>query len=691
MISRLSVEQKYFKQHSQKLQDHLTDNSSPDFSFISEYLDSIESSDSWPCIEELASFQWINTSRPFEYRHDLTGKLVLLDFFTYCCINCLHVLPVLKRLENSHSVREGFVVLGVHSAKFVNERDTSSIERAAERYSILHPIINDHELVLWNLFGISCWPTFLFISPTGRPIYVMIGETLIDKIPQLTELVLRYYRERGMLEPRELPISPGVVSKANFMKYPGKVHIHPKSGLVYVSDTSHHRIVVLNAVTHSIVRILGSGRMGAKDGPASVAEFNSPQGLASNGKVLYVADTENHLVREVDLEEGVVRTICGTGKQGSDREGGQESTKQEISSPWDLVVAGDRSQFLFVAMAGSHQIWVYFLSSSPWLKGTSYPAGTMLRFAGTGDEANRNNSYPHRACFAQPSGICVDGACGLLYIADSESGCVRSVSLKDGGVKAVVGGGLDPLDLFSYGDVDGVGRQARLQHPMGVAFSHNNNSVFVADTYNHRIKVVDLANKSCTTLAGNGKPGYTDGPLGVAQFYEPSGLALDSAGERLFIADTNNHLVRMIDLTAGIVKTVSIEEHEKPKQQDSLRETIHLKVGYKCILTVVIKLPDSIELNPGSGWTLKIPHNCSNSLSASVSNGNLASKEACKFQMVYTHHNPTQDVSAQLNLSLPYCVGNLCYMNQKEYLIILQYDQSCTELEQGFSVSVNIP
>ena len=134
---------------------------------------------------------------------------MLFDFFTYCCINCLHALPVLRQVESSHSVVEGLVVVGVHSAKFANERDTSNIERAAERYSILHPIINDHELTLWNLFGISCWPTFLLVSPTGRLIHVMIGETLISVLPQLTELILRYYQKRGMLRPHELPVSPG--------------------------------------------------------------------------------------------------------------------------------------------------------------------------------------------------------------------------------------------------------------------------------------------------------------------------------------------------------------------------------------------------------------------------------------------------------------------------------------------------
>ena len=175
-VSGLSVEQKFFKNQSHILQEYIANTSSYEFEFISGYLDSIESSKQ-VCIEELGVCQWINCSRPLHYGQDLKGKLVLFDFFTYCCINCLHVLPTLREIETAHSVAEGLVVVGVHSAKFLNEKSSFNIERAAERYSIHHPIINDSELVLWNKFGISCWPTFLLVSPTGRMLYVMIGET----------------------------------------------------------------------------------------------------------------------------------------------------------------------------------------------------------------------------------------------------------------------------------------------------------------------------------------------------------------------------------------------------------------------------------------------------------------------------------------------------------------------------------
>ena len=684
-VSGLSVEQKFFKNQSHILQEYIANTSSYEFEFISGYLDSIESSKQ-VCIEELGVCQWINCSRPLLYGQDLKGKLVLFDFFTYCCINCLHVLPTLREIETAHSVAEGLVVVGVHSAKFLNEKSSFNIERAAERYSIHHPIINDSELVLWNKFGISCWPTFLLVSPTGRMLYVMIGETLVHKISQLVAHVLRYYREKELILSHELPISQGSVVGSSYFKYPGKIHVDSLSGLIFVSDTSQHRIVVLDS-KYSVSSVIGCGKAGLRNGPIAEAEFSSPQGLTSKGHILYVADTENHVVREVDLEAGQVGTLCGTGRLGVDREGGGMYTEQEISSPWGLEIGGDKSQLLFVAMAGSHQIWVFFLSDSLWLKGSSHKAGTMLRFAGTGDEANRNNSYPHRACFAQPSGVSINSSAALLYIADSESGCVRSLSLKDGAVKGLVGGGLDPLDLFSYGDTDGTGRDVRLQHPMAVAYNPKNNSVYLADAYNHKIKVVGISDKSCTTLAGNGKAGATDGPMIETQFFEPSGLCLDSARQLLFVADTNNNAVRLVDLTAGIVSTLIINNTVASKP-NTIADTFNVKVGSTCSLTVNINMSECIELDQESYWEIIIPPESSASLSAPNTRGSISPGSINQPKLAYSASTAVS-AEALIQLSLQYCEESTCRTAVRSYAIELQRDNACTELEQSLYISVD--
>ena len=689
MASRLSVDYKFFKNKSQELQDYISNTPVYKFEFISEYLDSIESSEESSCLEDLGVAQWINCTTPLNYGQHLKGKLVLFDFFTYCCINCLHVLPTLKRIESAHSIEEGLVVVGVHSAKFINEKDSCNIERAAERYSITHPIINDHDLALWNMFSISCWPTFLLVSPTGRMLYVMIGETLVSKIPLLVDHVMRYYREKGLILPHKLPVLKGSVTTQSFLKYPGKIHVSNESGLVFVSDTSHNRIIVLQSETHRVSCIIGSGKLGLRDGSIGQAEFSSPQGLTSKGHLLYVADTENHIIRLVDLEKKLVSTLCGTGEMGTDREGGELYTKQEISSPWDLVIGGDKSQYLFVAMAGTHQIWVFFLSDSSWLKGTSYRAGTMLRFAGTGEEANRNNSYPHRACFAQPSGISINSSGQLLFIADSESGCVRSLSLKDGAVKGVVGGGLDPLDLFSYGDVDGEGRDVRLQHPMSVAYSPHNNTVYVADAYNHRIKVVSIIDKSCVSLAGDGKSGCVDGLLKTAQFYEPSGLALDSARQILYVADTNNHVIRSIDLAAGVVSTISLGNlvDEMLEGRDGV---FNVKVGNTCSLLFEIKSSQSVKLDATSVWEIVIPPQSSSCVSAPEMKGKISLDGNSKLQLLYSHNaSNTTATQAFIHLYIQYCVYDVCKISQKYFSVAFQFEDTCTQLEQSLYIVID--
>jgi thiol-disulfide isomerase/thioredoxin len=117
---------------------------------------------------------WINTARPLQ-PSDLRGKFVLLDFWTYCCINCMHVLPEVKKLEKGY--RNELVVIGVHSAKFEGERDTQNITEAVLRYQIEHPVVNDSQLIIWKRFGIRAWPTLALIDPEGYAIWAKSGES----------------------------------------------------------------------------------------------------------------------------------------------------------------------------------------------------------------------------------------------------------------------------------------------------------------------------------------------------------------------------------------------------------------------------------------------------------------------------------------------------------------------------------
>ena len=270
--------------------------------------------------------------------------------------------------------------------------------------------------------------------------------------------------------------------------------------------------------------------------------FNKPQGLAWVHGRLWVADTENHLLRAVDFEARAVTTVAGTGEQCMWQESGGAALTIALNSPWDLVCHG---ALVYVAMAGPHQIWMQDVAR-----------GIVWPYAGSGREARADGTI-EEAAFAQPSGLAVDG--DTLYVADAESNIIRAVALPPvNQVRTLCGG-----DLFDFGDVDGVGDDVRLQHPLGVAV--HDGRVVIADTYNHKIKLLDPASGRVWTLAGTGKPGQRDGAGKKAQFYEPGGVSV--AGDTIYVADTNNHAMRAVNARTGVVTTLIFVNHRDTKTQ----------------------------------------------------------------------------------------------------------------------------
>lgn len=366
---------------------------------------------------------------------------------------------------------------------------------------------------------------------------------------------------------------------------------------------------------------------GRKDGDLSEALFNSPQGVAIKGNVVYVADTENHLIRKVDLVEGRVSTLAGVGTQGTDKEGGAMGPQQPISSPWDVALGtagGAEDNVLWIAMAGTHQIWALFLEDGKLPKGGESKAGTCVRWAGSGSEENRNNAYPHKAGFAQPSGLAVaaEEPWSCLYVADSESSSIRTLALKDGAVKHLVGGERDPLNLFAFGDVDGKGVDAKLQHPLGVAWAPEQSLLYVADSYNHKIKVVDPKTKQCTTLAGTGEAGDSLGPqFAKTCFNEPGGICIGA--KLLYVADTNNHKIKVLNLDSNSVSPFHISTEctdsasVKPLgatkvptlPKSAVRKDlppVTASVGQTVVLSLTISLPEGVKMTDEapSSWAL---------------------------------------------------------------------------------------
>ena len=527
---------------------------------------------------------WLNTDKPLTLAA-LKGKVVLLDFWTYGCINCIHIIPDLKRLE--HKYANQLVVIGVHSAKFENEKDTENIRRIILRYEIEHPVYNDAEYKVWQSYGVRAWPTQVLIDPAGYVIGAVSGEGNYELIDQVIAKAVADFRKRGELneEPLKLTLERAKVGDLP-LAFPGKVVADAKGDRLFIADSNHNRLVITK-LDGTLLETVGTGTAGTADGPFDKANFFRPQGMAIEGDSLYVADTENHLIRRVDLKSKTVETVAGTGQQSREYFKQGPARTIALSSPWDLQLVGRK---LYITMAGTHQIWQLDLDKQE-----------VSTFAGSGREA-REDGPRLDAGFAQPSGITSDGK--KLYIADSESNIIRAIDLADGRVETIVGG-----DLFDFGDVDGSGDAVRLQHPLGVVSYEN--KVLIADTYNHKLKELDPKARTVKTFLGTGKPGQSDGD--VASFYEPAGLTI--ANDKLYVADTNNHAVRLVDLKGKKTVTLNIRglqppvvssedgsatTEREPNAEEIKLASQSLRPEGRGALVVQVDLPLGYHLNPAA-------------------------------------------------------------------------------------------
>eukprot|EP00178_Gracilaria_changii_P004488 TRINITY_DN1725_c0_g1_i1.p1 TRINITY_DN1725_c0_g1~~TRINITY_DN1725_c0_g1_i1.p1 ORF type:complete len:828 (+),score=103.15 TRINITY_DN1725_c0_g1_i1:291-2774(+) len=576
-----------------------------------EYIQRIDSRPAVYCPDFPRASDWIN-SRPLSFSKELKGKLVLCDFFTYCCINCQHVLPKLRQLETKYGEDGGggVVVVGVHSAKFTAERETANIAAAVERYDVRHPVVNDERMALWNALGVTSWPTLALVGPRGNLLAVWAGERQEDDIDTVIAAALEYYSP--VIDHRPLPKAPKrsalLRQPSNSpLRYPGKIALSTSGDRLYVSDSGNNRILEVDAQSQRVLRVFGSGEAALIDSDDPLkAAFHAPQGLAEFGEILYVADTESHAVRAVDLRSGSVTTIGGNGEQGFDYAGGKVGKLQPLSSPWDVEVVGDT---LFVAMAGTHQIWS--LQLPPPEKHRSVTNAWQV-FSGTGRELEKNSPNGKLAGWAQPSHLSATSK-GWMYVADSESSSVRGIDVQDQlhPTRTIAGGdGLIAENLFAYGDKEGRGANAKFQHPLAVCCDEGRDLIYVADSYNHRIKAVDMSGVT-KVLCGSGSPGMRDGVGKEAMFWEPAGLALSPKGDKLYISDTNNFAIRIVNMENNKVSTLSFASAiPEPEVQDVGKPLIPYRrravqiscdpVTPKSTINFAIGLPEKSHFTPGT-------------------------------------------------------------------------------------------
>ncbi|MBT2512220.1 NHL domain-containing thioredoxin family protein [Arthrobacter sp. ISL-30] len=513
---------------------------------------------------ELVGRGWLNTGGKSLDLEALRGKIVLLDFWTFCCINCLHVLDELRPLEEKYS--DILVTVGVHSPKFEHEADPVALAAAVERYEIHHPVLDDPELETWKAYTARAWPTLVVIDPEGYIVAHLSGEGHADGLRVLVEELVAEHDAKGTLHRGDgMYVAPEPTSGT--LRFPGKVTTLA-NGNYLVVDSGHHRLVELRPDHETVERVIGSGTKGYLDGQAEVAQFNEPQGVAllpaeiawKVGYDAVVADTVNHRLRGVTLSSGYVQTLAGNGVQrlldaGPARvsesgagtwaanDGGAAAPAEashhpadfagdavdvgflgrgdavSLSSPWD-VVWSEKLQRIVIAMAGTHQLFAF----DPLSSNVSILAGSGLEglLDGPAEEA----------WFAQPSGLAIDAA-GDVWVADSETSALRRVAISESGVTVhtAVGKG-----LFDFGFRDGDAAAAMLQHPLGVTVLPDG-SVAMADTYNGAVRRYDPATNTVSTLA-----------RGLA---EPSDLVLvqpDDGDPLLLVVESNKHQLVLVPI-----------------------------------------------------------------------------------------------------------------------------------------------
>jgi thiol-disulfide isomerase/thioredoxin len=457
---------------------------------------------------EFPAGSWFNVAAPLSLRA-LRGKIVLLDFWTFCCTNCLHVIEELHALKRQFV--DELVIIGVHSPKFDHEKSDHAVAAATERYGVTHPVLNDPELWLWQQYAVRAWPTLVLIDPDCYVVAQAAGEGQASGLALMISDLITRYDAAGSLRRGDNPYRP-VEPQPGTFRFPAKA-IRLGGGLL-VADSGHHQLVETELDGVTVRRRIGSGERGAGDQrlaePNGLAELPAEVAAAVRFDIV-VADTANHQLRGVRSAAGaIVHTVdLAAGLAGVSTVTGPVPP---VLSPWDVAWWPAIGQ-LVIAAAGVHLL----LGWEPRTGAVSILAGTTVEGLKDGPALD--------GWLAQPSGLAVQG--DRVWFADAENSALRYLDA-GGQLHTAVGEG-----LFDFGHRDGPAAQARFQHPLGLAVL-GDGSIAVADTYNGAIRRFEPATGEVSTLA-----------TGLA---EPSGLVLVD-GELVVVESAAHQLVRPV--TAG--------------------------------------------------------------------------------------------------------------------------------------------
>jgi DNA-binding beta-propeller fold protein YncE len=463
---------------------------------------------------------WFNVDVPVRLSEQ-KGRVVLLNFSTYCSLHCLHVLADLDQLASKFP--DGLVIIGIHGPRFPAERGDEHIRNALARHRVRHPVIHDPEYRLWQRFGIHSGPALGVIDTRGNFVGTVSGAGNRDKLERIIGSLLA--RAGKPAPERRVPYVLQPSSEpAGSLAFPDK--LVATDNRIYIADSGHNRIVVAPP-QGLILHQYGDGHAGFIDGNGFSAAFNAPRGLVLADEFLYVADTGNHAIRRINIRSEDVVTVAGTGAMGLRPAGDYFGAPLEadLNTPTGLA---HKASTLYIAMAGLHQIWSLALATN-----------TLEIFAGSGEEGLEDGAS-WNACFAQPSALSIVGQ--TLYVVDAGSSAIRAVDLKTRHVTTLAGRG-----LFDFGDADGVGTAASFQYPLDIKADQSQKSLWVADTYNNKIRKIGINNKLVSSY-----------PL-RHELSEPCGLAF--GGNSLYIANTNRHEIVRINLRSGTTESLNVSDN----------------------------------------------------------------------------------------------------------------------------------
>jgi len=498
---------------------------------------------------QLVGRRWLGTGGADLGLASLRGKVVLLDFWTSCCVNCQHVLDELRPLEEQFS--DVLVIVGVHSPKFAHEGTVEAVDAAVRRWDVRHPVLDDPELTTWQAYAARAWPTLVVVDPEGYVVASLSGEGHAHGLSVLLRELVAEHEAKGTLHRGSGPYVPPA-DPPSALSFPAGVFALPEhlGGGLLVADTAHHQLVVLEPDLVTERARIGTGERGLVDGGSDAARFAEPTGLAllppevaaRVGWDVAVADSVNHAVRGLRLADGgpSVVTVAGTGEQLRRREGGGAALGQELSTPMALAWFDDQ---LVIAMAGVHQLWALDVAPDP-------ADGVVRVLAGTTAEGVRDGAA-EQAWFAQTSGLATSADGSVLWVVDAETSALRWLVRAEGevdravqvvsddrmaNVLPVAGAGYEVgtevgTGLFDFGFRDGPADSALMQHPLGLAVLPDG-SVAVADTYNGALRRFDPATRTVSTLARD--------------LAEPAAVLVEDGGATLVVVESAaSRLVRV--------------------------------------------------------------------------------------------------------------------------------------------------